>query len=192
MKVMRRKLISISRATVLITSLGVLLIKLLIFSFANSEVLTAEGSVKYIGKPTSYSPPYILLSSSQRFYTTLEIYNHLLTLKEKYLYFKLKGNKITDFSEDTPKDYVYTFPEIMKIDKFEFDNYLAFYVRWYFNFSPFVEIKSIDKGISLFYTSPNSLTIKLPRNYDKKTLTLIATYINKKIKQQKKYIIKLK
>ncbi|MFN4220259.1 MAG: hypothetical protein ACK4GJ_04990 [bacterium] len=155
------------------------------------EIPTAEGIIKYIGKPTQYNPPYVLLSSSQRLYTTIEIYEKILNMKDKYLYFKLENNKVVEFSDTLPENYTYIFPEIMKINKFEFDNYDTYYILWYFNFSPFVEITTNEKNVFIYYTSPNSLTIRVPKNYNKKKITLIANYSNQKIKQQKKYIINI-
>ena len=182
-----------NRKTTKLITLVLFILLLSFFTSANNKILTAEGSIKYIGKPTSYSPPFILLSSSQRFYTTEEIYNNLIQINttNKYFYFKLEDNKVVEFSEKLPASYNYTFPDIMKIDKFEFNNYNAYYVIWYFNFSPFVELSLEEKYIEVFYTSPNSLTIKIPKNYKEKKITIKAIYKNQKIKQEKKYTIKI-
>ncbi|MCS7243177.1 MAG: hypothetical protein RMJ36_00345 [Candidatus Calescibacterium sp.] len=169
-----------------------ILLLLLGISFSNS-ILTAEGSIKYIGKGTTYSPPFIVLSSSQRFYVTEEVYNKILSseIKNKHLYFKIEGNKVVSFNEQIPQKYNYTFPEIMKIDKFEFDEYRTLYIIWYFNFSPFVEITTNEKNISIFYTSPNSITLRIPKNYKNEKVTLKAVYKNQNINQIKKYSIKI-
>ncbi|MCS7165353.1 MAG: hypothetical protein RMJ51_03635 [Candidatus Calescibacterium sp.] len=174
------------------TIILIIILQLLWVSFPE-KIQTAEGSIQYIGKPTSYSPAFILLSSSQRFYIDQEIYNRITIsqIHNKHLYFILHNNKVIDFSEKIPKNYTYSFPEIMRIDKFEFDNYLAYYIIWYFGFSPFVEIIALEKGVELFYTSPNSMTVKVPKKY-KKNITLIATYKNEHITQKMKYTISLR
>ncbi|MCX7758185.1 MAG: hypothetical protein N2169_01015 [bacterium] len=170
----------------------VTLFLILSISFSNN-ILTAEGSIKYIGRGTTYAPPFILLSSSQRFYVTEEVYNKILSseIKNKHLYFKIKDNKVVSFNEQIIEKYNYTFPEIMKVDKFEFDEYTTFYIIWYFNFSPFVEITTNEKNISIFYTSPNSITIRIPKNYKNKKVILKAIYKNQNINQIKKYFIKI-
>lgn len=173
----------------------ILLIVVSILRTLGETIETAEGSIKYIGKSSQYSPPFVLLTSSQRLYLTNEIYNSLClidNLYNKYFYFKLENNKIVEFSENIPKSYKYNFPNIMKINKFEFSNYDTLYIIWYFNFSPFVELKITSKNIQIFFTSPNSINLIIPKNYQKSTIELIATYINREIKQEKKYIIKIK
>ncbi|MEN3015093.1 MAG: hypothetical protein ABDH21_03425 [bacterium] len=163
------------------------------FFYVRAETIsTAEGSIKHIGKSTSYSPPFILLSSLQRFYVTQEVYDALTNSKpfNKHLYFELKNNKIVSFSESPPSNYVYCFPSIMNVRKYDFDRYDVLYVTWYFNFSPFVEIKSITKNVSIYYTSSNSVSIIIPKD-QRGRIELVAIYENKNINQQKKYIIEI-
>lgn len=182
-----------NRKTTKLITLILFIILSSFFTSANNKILSAEGSIKYIGKPNSYSPPFILLSSSQRFYTTEEIYNNLVQIDSmnKYFYFKIKDNKVVGASEKLPEKYTYTFPDIMRIDKFEFNNYNAYYIIWYFNFSQFVELNLEEKYIEVFYTSPNSLTIKIPKNYKGAKITIKAVYKNQNITQERKYVIKI-
>jgi len=162
------------------------------FAFSN-DFFTAEGSIKYIGKPTFYNKPFILLSSLQRFYITNELYNKLLqtNYKNKYYFLVIKDNVVNNLYNIPFKGYKYLFPPIKEIRKFNFKKYTAYYIIWYYNFSPYVNIYCENNRVSLFYTSPNSLTLKIPYEQKVNNIILKAVYKNSNILQVHKYSIQL-
>jgi len=161
-----------------------------IFGF---DVFTAEGSIKYLGKPTYYSRPFVLLSSLQRFYVTEEIYSYLSKndISKKYFYFVMKNNVITSLYDSPFKGYIYYFPPIKEVRRFEFNDYITYYVIFYYNFSPYVNIYPISNDVQIFYTSSNSLTLKVKKYYSGKTIVIRAEYRNGNFVNFSKYVIKV-
>lgn len=184
----------------------------------SENVRFREGTIKYISKPTIISKPFILLSTNERFYITNELYQNLIQNSNnnynneqnkinitKYYYFKIVDNIVYEINKEPFKNYVYEFPKIFKTKIFEFNNYDIIYILFYYNLSEFVNIKAKDQNnqnLFIYYTSLNSISIKLPKNQKlnqklNQKFEYIKLYLNyenpyfKNLKFKNEYIIKL-
>ncbi len=158
-----------------------------------------EGIIKYISKPTIISKPFILLSTNERFYITNELYQNLIqiqNIKNTYYYLKVVDNIIYEINKKPFKDYFYEFPKIFKISTFKFQNYNIIYILFYYNLSEFVNIEAKsdnNKKLYIYYTSPNSISVKISKDQQLKYIKLILTYNNpyfNNLNFKKEYIIK--
>ncbi|MGC8815970.1 MAG: hypothetical protein ACP5O4_07270 [bacterium] len=182
---------------------------------ANSQdIKFREGIIKYISKPTIISKPFILISTNERFYITNELYQNLIQNIiqnsynnydnekskfniNKYWYFKIVDNLIYEIQEKPFKDYIYEFPKIFRTKIFEFNDYNILYVLFYYNLSEFVNIEAKtqdNKNLFIYFTSPNSISIKLPKKQKIQYIKLYLNYNNpyfKNLNFKKEYIINL-
>jgi hypothetical protein len=165
----------------------------------SDDIKFREGIIRYISKPTVVSKPFIFLSTNERFYITNELYQNLIenVNNNSYYYFKIVDNIVYEVNIKPFKDYIYQFPEIFRTKLFEFKDYNIFYILFYYNLSEFVQVEAKadnNKSLFIYFTSPNSLSIKLPKNLLVKNIKLILKYNNpyfKNLTYKKEYIIKL-
>jgi hypothetical protein len=165
----------------------------------SDDIKFREGVIRYISKPTIVSKPFIFLSTNERFYITNELYQNLIENinNNSYYYFKIVDNIVYEVNLKPFKDYIYQFPEIFRTKLFEFKDYNIFYILFYYNLSEFVQVEAKadnNKSLFIYFTSPNSLSIKLPKNLLVKNVKLILKYNNpyfKNLIYKKEYIIKL-
>jgi len=165
----------------------------------SEDIKFREGIIRYISKPTIISKPFIFLSTNERFYITNELYQNLTgnINNNNYYYFKIIDNIVYEVNLKPFKDYVYQFPEIFRTKFFEFKDYNIFYILFYYNLSEFVQIEAKtdnNKNLFIYFTSSNSLSIKLPKDLLIKNIKLILKYNNpyfKNLTYKKEYIIKL-
>lgn len=150
----------------------------------NQNIKYREGIIKYISKPTIISKPFILLSTNERFYITNELYQNLINIQNivnNYYYLKAVNNIVYAIDIKPFRDYTYEFPKIFRINTFEFKDHNIIYILFYYNLSEFVNIeaKSDDnKKLYIYYTSPNSISVKISKNRKLKYIKLILTYSN--------------
>jgi hypothetical protein len=165
----------------------------------SDDIKFREGIIRYISKPTIVSKPFIFLSTNERFYITNELYQNLIenVNNNSYYYFKIVDNIVYEVNIKPFKDYVYQFPEIFRTKLFEFKDYNIFYILFYYNLSEFVQVEAKtddNKNLFIYFTSPNSLSIKIPKNILIKSIKLILKYNNsyfEDLTYKKEYIIKL-
>lgn len=166
----------------------------------SGDIKFREGIIRYISKPTIVSKPFIFLSTNERFYITNELYQNLIenVNKNSYYYFKIVDNIVYEVNIKPFKDYFYQFPEIFRTKLFEFKDYNIFYILFYYNLSEFVQVEAKtddNKNLFIYFTSPNSLSIKFSKDMSIKNIKLILKYNNsyfKDLKYKREYIIKLK
>jgi hypothetical protein len=166
----------------------------------SDDIKFREGIIRYISKPTIVSKPFIFLSTNERFYITNELYQNLIenVNNNSYYYFKIVDNIVYEVSLKPFKDYVYQFPEIFRTKLFEFKDYNIFYILFYYNLSEFVQVEAKtddNKNLFIYFTSPNSLSIKFSKDMSIKNIKLILKYNNsyfKDLTYKKEYIIKIK
>jgi hypothetical protein len=165
----------------------------------SNDIKFREGIIRYISKPTIVSKPFIFLSTNERFYITNELYQNLIenVNNNSYYYFKIVDNIVYEVNIKPFKDYIYQFPEIFRTKLFEFKDYNIFYILFYYNLSEFVQVEAKtddNKNLFIYFTSSNSLSVKLPKNLLVKNIKVILKYNNlyfKNLTYKKEYIIKL-
>ena len=106
---------------------------------------------------------------------------NIQNIVNNYYYLKAVNNIVYAIDIKPFRDYTYEFPKIFRINTFEFKDHNIIYILFYYNLSEFVNIeaKSDDnKKLYIYYTSPNSISVKISKNRKLKYIKLILTYSN--------------